>query len=1007
MIKTSEIQTLTVHEDSLNALHEYLSYSQSHQLYQMAFLKYLEIAFELKMYSTVIQLGQKRLNDIKHLEQTQYDEKIIKIVIDAALEIEAFDVARYYIDLRKKYLTILQGYLSLFDEVLYAKKLNLPYIQFLLQLEKENVEDNQQKVDILDQILTFHFQNNNYEAALNYIEKLKAFDLEYQYKGIEYILYLNMENYEQIKENVLKDINRQEINYLHVGYLIKAYTKLGELNKATDLEAQYENEFDKLALNEKKIIFEMIIDLYETLQHKASLDVYKKKYLKIKREIQKQEVAIEKNESNRSTTKQKEIVYLKPFEHEKILSQSLQTKYFEVLNELLIYAFSFPYQMNRRERLRLLLIKAQASIPFQEVVVYLKDEEINFYHYKKERLYDKYLVEHLLLNTWIDEVYKNGDVLIDEPANRRLINVVTQKSFDESVACIYGFPMSKQHVALFHFGEKVTDYGQYYDVLNGLVTIVEMLLKDELKHLSLNEKAQALEGVFQQNVMPVRILKSYESQYNEASQKLLSLDSRTHIDVFYLNIGALDIHQYKQKIAYLRQEKNRSDILEYTYKDLYIREYIYSRAYHDDIELVSFFIDLTHIKEENKSLYYKVSYDENLNIKNLNQFLIDIKQYVNDKVSFCLIELNTDLKSIYGSDLMNAYFHEFAKITNQFFEEGIAYIYEQNQMMVVLPYNDIRHLTKDIKSYLKYIGQYASSIIKDLAYEVYVGVLRYPVVTEEKNISKLRKYFDISIDKAKKSKSFNYEFFMFSDYETEVVEEQLIHQINEAMDQYLLGLSFTQMIDISKKTVWQYEAMLAFDNLDVDIKYLYTIAKKRKRLKALEFYFIDKVCRFLQTLEEKTQKLIKLTIPITKETFLEKTFNEYLFETLKKYQIPPTFIRIKTDAVLKSNRYILKIDELISSGISLDTHDIKMNLMYGFHALHIDFDREIKAFDVYLKHLLELSNSLNLILVVRNVSDAQVRQHLTDLGVHYIEGPLYKKLSESVLIDKIKEASHL
>ena len=199
----------------------------------------------------------------------------------------------------------------MFDE--YAKKLN-PYIQFF---NWKNVEDNQQKVDILDQILTFHFQNNNYEAALNYIEKLKAFDLEYQYKGIEYILYLNMENYEQIKENVLKDINRQEINYLHVGYLIKAYTKLGELNKATDLEAQYENEFDKLALNEKKIVFEMIIDLYETLQHKASLDVYKKKYLKIKREIQKQEVAIEKNESNRSTTKQKEIVYLKPFEHEK------------------------------------------------------------------------------------------------------------------------------------------------------------------------------------------------------------------------------------------------------------------------------------------------------------------------------------------------------------------------------------------------------------------------------------------------------------------------------------------------------------------------------------------------------------------------------------------------------------------------------------------------------------------------------------------------------------------
>ena len=68
------------------------------------------------------------------------------------------------------------------------------------------------------------------------------------------------------------------------------------------------------------------------------------------------------------------------------MSQSLQTKYFEVLNELLIYAFSFPYQMNRRERLRLLLIKAQASIPFQEVVVYLKDEEINFLSLQKRKI---------------------------------------------------------------------------------------------------------------------------------------------------------------------------------------------------------------------------------------------------------------------------------------------------------------------------------------------------------------------------------------------------------------------------------------------------------------------------------------------------------------------------------------------------------------------------------------------------------------------------------------------
>ena len=84
-----------------------------------------------------------------------------------------------------------------------------------------------------------------------------------------------------------------------------------------------------------------------------------------------------------------------------------------------------------------------------------------------------------------------------------------------------------------------------------------------------------------------------------------------------------------------------------------------------------------------------------------------------------------------------------------FFDDGRTYRTDYRQLLVVIPSNDIRTVTKVIKDYLKFLENYESSILKYEKFKVNMGVLRYPVVTTEKDLQKLLRFLNIALDKAK------------------------------------------------------------------------------------------------------------------------------------------------------------------------------------------------------------------------------------------------------------------
>jgi EAL domain-containing protein (putative c-di-GMP-specific phosphodiesterase class I)/GGDEF domain-containing protein len=678
---------------------------------------------------------------------------------------------------------------------------------------------------------------------------------------------------------------------------------------------------------------------------------------------------------------------------------------FDLIYDFMHYAHVIAHQLLLRDYLRAFFMHIEPHINFKECMIYLEDFSPNFYHYKKERLYDKDLPKNRLEHTHLEYVLQTENEVVESTKTLKWQkNILTDQDFNDDVNFVYAFPLSSKGVFTIYFEEEVLDPGQFYDVLKLISAILDGHFKEEKRLEEGKKDRRYFQRAFNSPIFYYRELTQTSSTYNDQAIELFHVEKHHHIELFLKDVSYEHIHLYKDAISYLFNHVGETKNLSYRYQEKYIYEKMYSLKKGDEVIIMSTFNDQTDNIKATQDLIEKATIDQDSGLSNMNALINDLNELIKDKASLVLIELERDLKQIYGSDRMAQYFREFGMQTKKFFEDGQTYRTDYRQLLVVIPNNDIRTVTKVIKDYLKFLENYQSNVIKYEKFQVNMGILRYPVVTTETSISKLLRFLNIALDKAKREHEDQFVFFVFSDYEDELFEQQVIDQLNLAIESKSLGILFNQLTDIKKNRVWQYESELMIPNLAIDGKYLLAIAKKRNRLVDLERYHIERVCQFLSELEKETERLIKVTIPISKETFLDPTFNPYILGMFKSYGIPFEFVRLKCDMELRPNHYAPQIQELIDHGISLDTTSLEMALNYPFHALHLDLKKDSDKWQNYVVKVKELLDTYHMALIMRNVKSKEQKEALDKLGIMYVEGSIYKEISDQGLIQKIKES---
>lgn len=993
-------------EPSQAAIGEILNFIETTTLtvleHQTVFIHLMKTYYALEAYPIVLEKGINYHSKLISDENNPNLDKLYELIYLSAMALEKYDVAYEYIGHRRRVLPVTKRYLAALDLIEFKKRTNQNYTEDIEKLLTDNLPDKT-RLSLLKELLVVYLKQGHANKAITLIDDLKRLDYEQSYIPLYLKTLLSLQNFDEAK-NIASQY-REDKRYAMDAFmaLLKIYIYENDRHRLAILDGDFNERLDDQPLEFKEEAYRLFAQYYQSIKIQYLHESYEKKHKAVLRELKKvkkiQETTSDDDASGIQVTDH-QVSIDTPSERPK---QNIY--HLDAIIELTSYAHQIDYNKNYREFLRLFFIRASEFVEVSDFIVFTKQDD-KLYHYKKERLYDKALVKETYEQTIIAEMLKDGQERFGTPNTMTYQkNILTGKPVDDAFKYYYSFALYDLGVFVVYMQDEISDPGTYYDLFKGIATIIYASLKDEERLKKLRSDNNFYENIFRSDIIQMRIMEPHQSNYNVASQKLLQVDSHLPYELFLRNLGVQEVKNYEQSIQRMFQKAGQMDVITYVYLDKQIREKMISIAQKETIYIISIFDDITYIYDEKVKLIEEATVDFETSLLNLNALHNNFENYIKDKGSFLMISFNESILPIYGSDTALKFFKEFGQRSQKFFEEGTVYRYNTYLLFVYIPINDIRSVTKLLKDYIKYLNATESVVISYEKFEPKIAVIRYPVVTEEKLPSKLFRYLELSLDYLKRTNPDDeFIFFEHSIYENEVFEQQVINYLNQAIETNQLSLSFEQIIDLNRQVIWQYESDLILENVAVDSKYLHVIAKKRNRLQALEHHHIKMVCKFLSTLEKETGKLIKITIPISKDTFNDIHFNPYVFGLFKTYEIPFEFIRFKIYGDnLRINQHLNQMKELTDVGIGLDTTSVEAALSYPFNALHLSLKGHDDKWYQYIQSMQKLLNQHQMACIIRDVKTNDQRSKLQSLGITYIQGQMYQPITADRLYLKIKD----
>ena len=997
-MNTLDILSLEKTEASLSIIKSYLQTQLTKTDYELVFLKMLEVELFLGLSKNVITEGEDFLTNFAD-ENSKHYSKLLKYLFDAALIEKDYDRLTYYLDERKKYGPILDDYLIILDEIKLAKILNEPYVYLLIEVTNSQAP-NHVKIEVYEELLHHYLQKEKFLEAYEVFNDMQNVTNEKYYKEELDILYglgqtakvLELaESYKDIPEAVIPAVLT----------LLKVYFEQENYHQMTIIDSEYEPFFEDASIEDRIEFYEICVNLYKKLGIRQSEKYYNDNLKRVK----KLETKVKKTETVKEEEKKLkvEVTEVVPRKKEATLSSIEEKRQISNFFDIFIFSENINEKLVLRDYLRTLFIFIDNYITASNYVIYLNDQR--FYHYKKERLYEKRLIEEAINPTIIRNVIEKGHEYFSNPLDfDKNVDIITQLPYSNEVKYVYAIPLEKEGAFLVYFDEVVNDPEIYYDFIKLLGALIYSKISRENKIKGFRKENFFLSKIINSDLAPLRIVTESRTTYNSSGQKLLKEDESTYIDHFISKLKSDYIRNYRELIRKMLSSPNQVEEVKYQYQNLYIKEKLVSILDEDEIKVVSVFDDVTKTVIELETSEQKAITDRETNLYNLSHLKSKMNDLTNAKTTFISIELNLDNRHIYGPDNTSLYFKEFAKITDDFFVDGVTYRIDFNELMVTLPYNDIRAVNNILKNYINHLEKYQVTSIPYEQFQVKMGVLRYPVVTNQTNVDMLLKFIDIAKEKSKLRKDTPYHQFTYSDYEEEAFEQTILNYLNDSLEKKNLTLSFVQIIDIKKTVVWQYESEINIPNMKLDNRYIITLAKKRNRIIDLDRHHILKVLNFLVKLSQETKVLIKITIPISEETFVDPTFNAFLIGAIKDRKIPFSFIRLKIDLNnIKTHHHAHKIHELLNTGISLDTTALAMALTYPFNALYIDFNDSDIKWQTYYGNLSKMLEEFHITLIATNINSKDQIDTLNRLGIKLACGKLYPNISSEKLFNQILE----
>lgn len=916
--------------ETIHAIESFLSLASNETQIARAKLFYASILNELNHQDSSLTMLFDILDMLKHKTDDPLYVDTLSLIIENDIQRQDFTMAREHIEQKRRALPILKQYIYFMDLIELAKAQHDPYEQYIDKaLEDALPEAIKQQFQLFK--LDGYVEQGAYDLAMDMIRQLRTRllspEVAQKIKFIELDILLESKHFEQILS-----ITQNQSQPLYAYYHLSALIGLKKYHQASIYEVEHEKTFETLSIDLQKKIYQKLVELYDIQKDTLSMDNYQKKLKQLKKQESVQPKVIEKTSVVEPITKTEVVIEKKiiPVVEKRPIERS---KDFEAIHRLLVSGLSLKSDLDTREKIRLLLTEGLNGLPFSTALIYHQDSLKQF---KKERLYDKSIEKEDLFKSVLYTCHqKQEDIIEETDIIRWNYDVLTKAPYDQNqIKRVFTYPL--QHGAIAYYQTDVTDVLFYDDYLKLLTTLIEKLLLVSVQSDKTSAKLNLYEGIIQSDLAAIKMETESSIWLNPKARALLNLEEKMTPTAFIQGIQGADQIKYQP----FKQNTLKTTLVEsivYTYRDKRIEETAVSVNNRGEWVMVSKLSDVTLDLKMKADLQNQARIDGLTGYQNSYAFSLDIEDWFNQKSTFVLLQLSglDAIESLYGKPKIQTFFKEFIDITKTHFESSKVYVFENHQCMVVLPYNDIRTVEKALTNYFKCLKDTQASTLVKQPFQAFAGVIRYPVNTTETKPDKFLKFIHLALEKSKRRASYgNFQYFDYQDYQEEQFEVSVIEQMDEAITQEQLKLSYTPIIHLLTNKVFLYQVNPYLEALSVDANYYYVIAKRRQQIDRLDKYVLKSSFKYLNHLAKLTDKYIRISIQIDEDTFRLKDFNAYVIGLIKQYDLPYSVIELSIKSTGLSPVELMKTKELSDLGIHIGISEWVQATTPSVHFIH-------------------------------------------------------------------------
>lgn len=954
----------------------------------LALLKQAEVLYEYEEYEKVSKILIRLFNEQEHL-----DDKYLELLIDSLIEQKKSSLALYYINIRKETLSQVEMYKYLLDVLKYKSRFNEDYnyildslrsysfdkrvlIPYYLVKFRENVESNSS--------LTLETYREINELNFDKDDKEIVDELYFQY------LLKNKMSFENFMESKLGISN--------IYFQLRLLIRTEMLKRVQIIEAENEKELDELSLFKKEIIFRELRDFYDKNNDFRSYDLYKEKYNLVTDQIKK--------EKRRATKKklvlkdEEEIVVEEVIPVKEKPKQHITSEKLSLLENFVKELSKLDLNLSLFERLRNIGILLGKYFEFSDILFYFRPQ---FYHFKKERLYNKNYslatVESSLpgiTSKTLDDIVSDVEFVVPD------FDIITNKPLTETdVRQVYSYGVEKGASITFYQTERKD---LHYDdlVFKTVSSIIYYDLKYDNYLKDKEEKYNRISDFFNSNFINGFIYKD-ELLGTPIFNELFKLRKNDNLSSLVLKFNPELRVKYNNLLNSLKKEEIKSFWIDLYYEN---KNYL-AKHYINNGAIYGLFIEVTDKVRELKKWQEKSFVDPLLNVLTLHEFEQSFISIVRDKASFLLIELDSldKIESLYGKAKKREFFLEFVEHCKNEFEQ--VYLFDQSTVIAVLKINDIRAVENKVSRFIYDLKDKRSKVLKEQRFNCHMGIIRYPINTREKNINRIYQYLSLSLYKAKTiDKIKGYSYFDFKDYEQDLFETEVIKQIDNLILTEDLLLNFTQIVNYKTKNVYAYEVGVTSNALHIYEQYYYQVAEKRDMLERLEKYVLEQTFKYLRKIYDDTGSYVRLVVNVSNKTLNTPNFVGFLTNLYRTYKIPYEVVEIKVKLTRFRLEEELKLKELRELNIVIGTDNLDYVNKDYIKVFHLTNKEDLfnPKTQNYLKSLRDYLESENMTFIVYNVDSSKEAEILEKLNINYIRGRVVdKEISYQELVNILNQ----